>query len=129
MGYYIRILSPSDRVPSLAKLRSDLSEAELSADLEIESGKQEDWSRLVLSHQNGAEIAHIERNGAATSKLLIIGTPETNRTSDLSLRRGLLYPLSYRGAPGQFTGSCRAPALPRGRQPPLSSGGSSPGGR
>ena len=27
-----------------------------------------------------------------------IGTPETNRTSDLPLRRGLLYPLSYRGA-------------------------------
>jgi hypothetical protein len=30
-------------------------------------------------------------------RLLIIGTPETNRTSDLPLRRGLLYPLSYRG--------------------------------
>ena len=25
------------------------------------------------------------------------GTPETNRTSDLPLRRGPLYPLSYRG--------------------------------
>ena len=25
------------------------------------------------------------------------GTPDTNRTCDLSLRRGLLYPLSYRG--------------------------------
>jgi hypothetical protein len=29
--------------------------------------------------------------------LFSIGTPETNRTSDLSLRRGELYPLSYRG--------------------------------
>ena len=28
------------------------------------------------------------------------GTPETNRTSDLPLRRGLLYPLSYRGQRG-----------------------------
>ena len=28
---------------------------------------------------------------------MIAGTPETNRTSDLPLRRGLLYPLSYRG--------------------------------
>ena len=27
------------------------------------------------------------------------GAPETNRTSDLPLRRGLLYPLSYRGEP------------------------------
>ena len=26
------------------------------------------------------------------------GTPDTNRTCDLPLRRGLLYPLSYRGA-------------------------------
>lgn len=25
------------------------------------------------------------------------GAPDTNRTCDLSLRRGLLYPLSYRG--------------------------------
>ena len=29
--------------------------------------------------------------------VLIVGTPDTNRTCDLSLRRGLLYPLSYRG--------------------------------
>ena len=34
-----------------------------------------------------------------------IGAPETNRTSDLSLRRGLLYPLSYRGVEVDFTGS------------------------
>ena len=26
-----------------------------------------------------------------------LGAPKTNRTSDLPLRRGLLYPLSYRG--------------------------------
>ena len=30
------------------------------------------------------------------------GTPETNRTSDLPLRRGLLYPLSYRGIPREI---------------------------
>ena len=28
----------------------------------------------------------------------LLGTPDTNRTCDLPLRRGLLYPLSYRGA-------------------------------
>ena len=27
----------------------------------------------------------------------ILGAPNTNRTCDLPLRRGLLYPLSYRG--------------------------------
>src|SRR5437764_14135952 len=42
---------------------------------------------------------------------LIIGTPETNRTSDLSLRRGLLYPLSYRGATREFYRIARVSAL------------------
>ena len=36
-------------------------------------------------------------NYGILSNLLKVGTPETNRTSDLPLRRGLLYPLSYRG--------------------------------
>ncbi len=31
------------------------------------------------------------------------GAPDTNRTCDLPLRRGLLYPLSYRGASRDFT--------------------------
>ncbi len=31
------------------------------------------------------------------SRGIFFGTPDTNRTCDLSLRRGLLYPLSYRG--------------------------------
>src|SRR5579862_3933185 len=31
-------------------------------------------------------------------KVLKDGAPNTNRTCDLPLRRGLLYPLSYRGA-------------------------------
>ena len=30
----------------------------------------------------------------------ILGAPNTNRTCDLPLRRGLLYPLSYRGDAG-----------------------------
>ena len=32
-----------------------------------------------------------------------IGAPKTNRTSDLPLRRGLLYPLSYRGVSRHFS--------------------------
>ncbi len=35
------------------------------------------------------------------------GAPETNRTSDLPLRRGLLYPLSYRGEVAYSTGNVR----------------------
>lgn len=30
------------------------------------------------------------------------GAPNTNRTCDLPLRRGLLYPLSYRGVRAEF---------------------------
>ena len=33
----------------------------------------------------------------------VTGAPKTNRTSDLPLRRGLLYPLSYRGVRGHFS--------------------------
>ena len=33
----------------------------------------------------------------------MFGAPKTNRTSDLPLRRGLLYPLSYRGVRGHFS--------------------------
>jgi hypothetical protein len=46
------------------------------------------------------------------------GAPKTNRTSDLPLRRGLLYPLSYRGVarivpnPAWITEPCRTHAMP-----------------
>jgi hypothetical protein len=45
------------------------------------------------------------------------GAPKTNRTSDLPLRRGLLYPLSYRGEPGG-----RAECDCDGNAPPLDAG-------
>jgi hypothetical protein len=35
---------------------------------------------------------------AKLAKPWSVGAPDTNRTCDLPLRRGLLYPLSYRGA-------------------------------
>src|SRR6187399_2915362 len=34
--------------------------------------------------------------------MVVDGAPNTNRTCDLPLRRGLLYPLSYRGAAGEI---------------------------
>jgi hypothetical protein len=39
----------------------------------------------------------------AFQSLIAVGTPDTNRTCDLPLRRGLLYPLSYRGVRRNFT--------------------------
>jgi hypothetical protein len=41
------------------------------------------------------------------------GAPETNRTSDLPLRRGLLYPLSYRGQSGIVTANAGRPEAAR----------------
>ena len=55
------------------------------------------WSvRYLMSCQAGAGIPAaccMAQTGEFQS-----GAPKTNRTSDLPLRRGLLYPLSYRGA-------------------------------
>src|SRR6266540_3583572 len=43
-----------------------------------------------------------------------LGAPNTNRTCDLPLRRGLLYPLSYRGARPIVRERCRIMALRSG---------------
>ena len=52
----------------------------------------------------GAEGEHVRvPNPGLTPELLKTGAPDTNRTCDLPLRRGLLYPLSYRGARANFT--------------------------
>ncbi len=39
---------------------------------------------------------------AVIEQIQTVGAPKTNRTSDLPLRRGLLYPLSYRGAKASY---------------------------
>ena len=43
--------------------------------------------------------AHYGAPKAGQLRFLRTGAPNTNRTCDLPLRRGLLYPLSYRGTP------------------------------
>src|SRR3954463_5173234 len=47
------------------------------------------WRRKQRGGGMGAWVLFVEGR--------LRGTPDTNRTCDLSLRRGLLYPLSYRG--------------------------------
>jgi hypothetical protein len=69
MGYYIRVLSPSDRVPSVARVRAALARDKLVATLTIEAGTEADWTQLILSHLGGLDIAAIERNAAASSNL------------------------------------------------------------
>jgi hypothetical protein len=62
MGYYIRVLSTSAVCLPLASLRSSLQEDELPATLIPERHESDDWRQLILSHNDGPEIALIERN-------------------------------------------------------------------
>lgn len=70
MGYYIRILSPSEKVPSVAKIRTALAKENLAGTLAVESGSDDDWTQIILAHKDGPEIARIERNGASSNDLV-----------------------------------------------------------
>ncbi|HWB13252.1 MAG TPA: hypothetical protein VG826_28760 [Pirellulales bacterium] len=70
MGYYIRILSPSECVPSVARIKAALSEANLAGTLTVEAGGDDNWTELVLAHEGGREIADIERNCTSSSDLV-----------------------------------------------------------
>ena len=55
---------------------------------------------LNRNRKLGRERSGVIQDSYAEDEYLVSlgdGTPKTNRTSDLPLRRGLLYPLSYRG--------------------------------
>ena len=64
----------------------------------------------------GPEGALVPRRRPGARRASDPGAPKTNRTSDLPLRRGLLYPLSYRGVRRDSTGA-GARAAPAGRSP------------
>ena len=66
MGYYIRVLSPSDHAPSVAKIWAALARAKLAATLTVEAGTEDDWTQLLLSHVGGPDVAAIERNAASS---------------------------------------------------------------
>jgi hypothetical protein len=70
VGYYIRILSPSEKVPSVARMRTALTKEKLAGTLTVEGGTDDDWTQVVLAHKDGPEIADIERNAAATNDLV-----------------------------------------------------------
>jgi hypothetical protein len=70
VGYYIRILSPSERVPSVAEIKKAASDANLTALLQVESGSEENWTQIILSHEGGPEIAIIERNFESSDDLV-----------------------------------------------------------
>jgi hypothetical protein len=71
VGYYIRILSPSDQVPSIARIRTALAEENLAGTLTVESGSEDDWTQISLAHAaNGPSIANIERDFASSGDLV-----------------------------------------------------------
>ncbi|SFH17008.1 hypothetical protein SAMN03159447_07030 [Variovorax sp. NFACC27] len=58
MPYYIRVLAVSDRIISASELAHSLKTSTLT----VEAGTDEQWDQLLLAHENGQEIAVIERN-------------------------------------------------------------------
>jgi hypothetical protein len=61
MGYYIRLLSPSESVPDLASLRASVA-TNPDISLSLEAGNDSEWSQLLLTHDDDTPIASIERN-------------------------------------------------------------------
>jgi len=70
VSYFIRIFSPSDKVPSIAKMRTALASENLAGVLTVDTGTQDDWAQLLLAHPDGLEIACIERNASSDDDLV-----------------------------------------------------------
>ena len=62
MGYYVRVLSTSSDCIPLSALQSALAKSKLRATLSADESASNDWEQLVFSHDDGREIASIERN-------------------------------------------------------------------
>jgi hypothetical protein len=70
VGYYIRILSPSENVPSVARMKTALANENLAGTLTLESGADDDWTQVILAHKDGPGIADIERNAGSSNDLV-----------------------------------------------------------
>ena len=69
MGYYIRILSPSNRRIPCAELCIALAADFPRAVLTLEAGSDAEWEQLVLCHAGGSEIAAVEFNAVGPNSL------------------------------------------------------------
>jgi hypothetical protein len=62
MAYYVRVLSTSPDCVPLSSLRAVLNDHTLVEESSNQPNKPDLWSHLVLTHENGDEIAVIGRN-------------------------------------------------------------------
>jgi hypothetical protein len=62
MAYYVRVLSTSEEHISLATLQAALTRENYPASLRIAQGTDTEWSQIVLEHDDGSEIAVVERS-------------------------------------------------------------------
>ena len=85
MGYYIRILSPSDRHVPYGELLAALKAEHPAAELTLEQGSDTEWRQLLLRHEDGCEIAVVERNSVHEK----LGAAEVNCAVAIPKRRRL----------------------------------------
>jgi hypothetical protein len=69
VGYRIRVLGTRSEQPGLKYLQDSLREAKCRAVLKLETGAEENWEQVILTHPNGPEIALIERNPVMQGEL------------------------------------------------------------
>jgi hypothetical protein len=62
MGYYTRVLSKQEEFPALDELAQFLRADHPDYKLTMEEGTEEEWDSLLLSGNDGVEVALIERN-------------------------------------------------------------------
>jgi hypothetical protein len=69
MGYYTRVLSKQEESPTLEELAQSLRVDHPEYKLTIEDGTEEEWESLLLSGNDGVEVAVIERSPVADGSL------------------------------------------------------------
>ncbi len=69
MAYYTRVLSKQEGFPSLDELAQSIRAEHPEYRLTIEEGTEEEWDSLLLSGDDGVEVAVVERNPVAGGSL------------------------------------------------------------
>lgn len=64
MGYYVRVLTPSEQHIRFRELRDAVAAESPKAMLAVDEGSDDHWRQLLLAHPDGTEIAILEHHGA-----------------------------------------------------------------